>query len=51
MIFSMTGFAALEQETAYGVLVLELRAVNHRYLELQLRLDETCAALSRCCVN
>lgn len=41
MIFSMTGFAALEQETAYGVLVLELRSVNHRYLELQLKLDES----------
>lgn len=41
MIFSMTGFAALEKETAYGVLVLELRAVNHRYLELQLKLDES----------
>ncbi len=41
MIFSMTGFASLERETAYGVLVLELRAVNHRYLELQLKLDES----------
>src|SRR5690606_29221572 len=41
MIFSMTGFASLERETAYGILVLELRAVNHRYLELQLKLDES----------
>lgn len=41
MIFSMTGFAALERETAYGVLVLELRAVNHRYLELHFKLDES----------
>lgn len=40
MIYSMTGYAALERETALGVLVLELRAVNHRYLELQLKLDE-----------
>lgn len=40
MIFSMTGFASLEKETAYGVVVLELRSVNHRYLELQLKLDE-----------
>lgn len=40
MIFSMTGFAALEKETASGVLVLELRSVNHRYLELQLKLDD-----------
>ena len=40
MIFSMTGFASLEREVAAGVLVLELRSVNHRYLELQLKLDE-----------
>jgi uncharacterized protein (TIGR00255 family) len=40
MIFSMTGYAALEKETASGVLLLELRSVNHRYLELQLKLDE-----------
>jgi uncharacterized protein (TIGR00255 family) len=41
MIFSMTGFAALEREIAGGVLVLELRSVNHRYLELQLKLDDS----------
>lgn len=40
MIFSMTGFASLEREVGGGVLVLELRSVNHRYLELQLKLDE-----------
>ena len=40
MIFSMTGFAGVERETAAGVLQLELRSVNHRYLELQLKLDE-----------
>ena len=40
MIFSMTGFASLEREVAGGTLVLELRSVNHRYLELQLKLDE-----------
>lgn len=40
MIFSMTGFASLEREVGDGVLVLELRSVNHRYLELQLKLDE-----------
>ena len=40
MIFSMTGFAGIERETAAGVLLLELRSVNHRYLELQLKLDE-----------
>lgn len=40
MIFSMTGFAALERETASGILIIELRSVNHRYLELQLKLDD-----------
>ena len=40
MIFSMTGFACVERETVAGVSVLELRAVNHRYLELQLKLDD-----------
>ncbi|MFJ5446500.1 YicC/YloC family endoribonuclease [Methylobacillus methanolivorans] len=40
MIFSMTGYASLEQEISHGVLVLELRSVNHRYLELQLKLDD-----------
>lgn len=40
MINSMTGFAAVERETPNGILILELRAVNHRYLELQLKLDE-----------
>jgi uncharacterized protein (TIGR00255 family) len=40
MIFSMTGYASLEQEVSHGVLVLELRSVNHRYLELQLKLDD-----------
>lgn len=40
MIFSMTGFASSERETANGVLIVELRSVNHRYLELQLKLDD-----------
>lgn len=40
MIYSMTGFAAGEREVAAGTLLLELRAVNHRYLELHLRMDD-----------
>jgi len=40
MICSMTGFAAIEREIADGILVIELRSVNHRYLELQLKLDD-----------
>jgi uncharacterized protein (TIGR00255 family) len=40
MIRSMTAFAAVERATAAGTLALELRAVNHRYLELALRLPD-----------
>jgi len=40
MIFSMTGFAATITELETGSLTLELRAVNHRYLDLQLRLPD-----------
>ena len=40
MIYSMTGFASLEREIDGGILVIELRSVNHRYLELHLKLDE-----------
>jgi uncharacterized protein (TIGR00255 family) len=40
MIYSMTGFSAQQREMVGGTLLLELRSVNHRYLELQLRLDE-----------
>ncbi len=40
MIHSMTGYAALEQMVETGTLLMELRAVNHRYLELHLRVDD-----------
>jgi uncharacterized protein (TIGR00255 family) len=40
MIRSMTAFAASERSTEWGVLSGELRAVNHRFLELGLRLPE-----------
>lgn len=36
----MTGFASHEYNTSDGILLLELRSVNHRYLELQLKLDD-----------
>jgi uncharacterized protein (TIGR00255 family) len=36
----MTGFARVERTTASGVLAWELRGVNHRYLEVSLRLPE-----------
>lgn len=41
MTFSMTGFAALEQSVDGGALILELRAVNSRYLDLHFKLDES----------
>ena len=40
MIFSMTGFASAAAELDAGSLALELRAVNHRYLDLQIRLPD-----------
>ena len=40
MIRSMTAFAAGERSTDAGVLACELRAVNHRFLELGLRLPD-----------
>ena len=40
MIRSMTGFARGEHADALGTLCWELRSVNHRYLELGLRLPD-----------
>ncbi len=40
MIRSMTAYAAHEAPTAWGRVVWEIRSVNHRYLELGLRLPE-----------
>jgi uncharacterized protein (TIGR00255 family) len=40
MIHSMTAFARREEETPWGVLIWELRTVNHRYLEMSPRLPE-----------
>ena len=40
MIYSMTGYAAASREFSYGVLNLELRSVNHRYLDIQFRLPD-----------
>ncbi len=36
----MTGFAAASQESAQGSLGVELKTVNHRYLEFQTRIPE-----------
>lgn len=40
MIKSMTGFAAVSGEVPGGRLALELKSVNHRYLEFQTRMPE-----------
>ena len=40
MIYSMTGYAAAAKEYAYGALNVELRSVNHRYLDIQFRLPD-----------
>ena len=40
MIRSMTAFAAGERSTEWGTLACELRAVNHRFLELGTRMPE-----------
>jgi uncharacterized protein (TIGR00255 family) len=40
MILSMTGYANTSADFAAGSLSLELRAVNHRYLDIQLRMPE-----------
>jgi len=45
MIHSMTGYAAASREFAYGVLDLELRSVNHRYLDIQFRLPDDLRAV------
>lgn len=41
MIRSMTAFARGEQDTPFGRLACEIRSVNHRFLDVSLRLPET----------
>ncbi len=40
MLHSMTGFARETLESEIGTLTWELKAVNHRYLDIQFRLPE-----------
>ena len=40
MLHSMTGFARESVETELGTLTWEIRAVNHRYLDVQFKLPE-----------
>lgn len=41
MIRSMTAYARYDHKSEYGDLVWELRAVNHRYLDIYIRLPDT----------
>ncbi|MDF0605004.1 YicC family protein [Neisseriaceae bacterium TC5R-5] len=45
MIFSMTGFAVSSREFPGGILSLEIRAVNHRYLDVQIRVPDELRAI------
>ena len=49
MARSMTGFARREARGDFGVLVWEVRSVNHRYLDMSLRLPEELRALEAEC--
>jgi len=40
MLHSMTGFARATVESGFGTLTWEIRAVNHRYLDVQFKLPE-----------
>lgn len=45
MILSMTSFARRERDTEFGSLRWELRSVNHRYLDVSLRMPEELRSL------
>src|SRR5262245_16677523 len=45
MIKSMTGFANVTREDERATIAVTIRALNHRYLDLQLRLPQTLAAI------
>jgi uncharacterized protein (TIGR00255 family) len=49
MIRSMTGFARLERRGGWGTLACEIRTVNHRYLEVSLRLPDELKPLEGDC--
>ena len=45
MIKSMTGFASLTDDDEAATITVTVRSVNHRFLDLQLRLPPTLAAI------
>ena len=44
-VYSMTGFSGGTRDLPGGALALELRSVNHRYLEIQFRIPDALRAL------
>ena len=45
MIKSMTGFASVTREDERATLAVTIRALNHRYLDLQVRIPQALAAI------
>ena len=45
MIYSMTGFSVATAELDFGSLTIEMRAVNHRYLDIQFRMPDELRAI------
>src|SRR5437773_2483879 len=45
MIKSMTGFASVTREDDRATIAVTIRALNHRYLDLQLRVPQALAAI------
>jgi uncharacterized protein (TIGR00255 family) len=45
MIKSMTGFASVNREDDRATITVTIRALNHRYLDLQLRIPQALAAI------
>jgi uncharacterized protein (TIGR00255 family) len=45
MIKSMTGFASVTREDERATIAVTIRALNHRYLDLQLRIPQALAAI------
>ena len=44
MIKSMTGFTSVTREDERATITITIRALNHRYLDLQLRVPQSIAA-------
>jgi uncharacterized protein (TIGR00255 family) len=47
MIRSMTGFASVNREDARATIAVTIRALNHRHLDLQIRMPQSLASIER----